>query len=178
MTPAVRTVRRLRPDDAAAFVRVRREALEGAPFAFGASPEDDFACSEDFVRDALARRDQAIVGAFAPELAGVVGVYREKARKAAHKARLWGLYVRPEFRRLGLGLVLVRQAIEFARTLDGVRCLDLCVTEKAAGATALYQRLGFRVWGVEPAALRVDGEDLAERHMRLELSGSAGGSGA
>jgi hypothetical protein len=107
---------------------------------------------------------RTIVGAFAPELAGVVGVFRERSRKAAHKARLWGLYVRPEFRRLGLGLILVRQAIEFARSLDGVASLDLCVTEKASAATALYQRLGFRVWGVEPAALRVAGGSRRAPH--------------
>jgi ribosomal protein S18 acetylase RimI-like enzyme len=171
VTHAVWTVRRLLPADTGAFVRLRREALDDAPFAFEASPEDDFVGSEEFVRDALAKTDQAIIGAFAPELAGVVGVFRERSRKAAHKARLWGLYVRPEFRRLGLGLILVRQAIEFARSLGGVASLDLCVTEKASAATALYQRLGFRVWGVEPAALRVAGEDLAERHMRLDLSG-------
>ncbi|HTO75248.1 MAG TPA: GNAT family N-acetyltransferase [Thermoanaerobaculia bacterium] len=178
MTHAVWTVRRLLPADAGAFVRLRGEALDGAPFAFEASPEDDFAGSEEFVRDAFAKTDQVIVGAFEPELAGVVGVFRERSRKAAHKARLWGLYVRPEFRRIGLGLILVRQAIEFARSLEGVASLDLCVAEKASAATAFYQRLGFRVWGVEPAALRVGGEDLAERHMRLELSGPAGGSGA
>jgi ribosomal protein S18 acetylase RimI-like enzyme len=171
MTPAVWTVRRLLPADAGAFVRLRREALDDAPFAFEASPDDDFAGSEEFVRDATAQGGRTILGAFAPELAGVVGLFRERSRKAAHKARLWGLYVRPEFRRLGLGLILVRQAIEFARSLDGVSILELSVSEKASTATALYERLGFRVWGVEPAALRVGGEDLAERHMRLELAG-------
>ncbi len=171
MKPAAWTVRRLAPTDASAFLRLRREALEEAPFAFEASPEDDFAASADFVRETLARPDQTVIGAFAPELAGVVGVFRERPRKAAHKARLWGLYVRPQFRRLGLGLVLVRQAIEFARSLEGVAILELSVSEKAATATALYERLGFRVWGVEPAALRVAGEEVAERHMRIELPG-------
>jgi ribosomal protein S18 acetylase RimI-like enzyme len=171
VTPAVWTVRRLRPEDAAAFAGVRREALDDAPWAFEASPEDDFAGAANFVREALARSDQTIIGAFAPELAGVVGVFRERPRKAAHRARLWGLYVRPELRRLGLGLTLVREAIAFARSLDGVSVVELSVSEKAATATALYERLGFRAWGVEPAALRVGGEDLAERHMRLDLAG-------
>jgi len=170
VTPDVWTVRRLRSGDAGAWIRLRGEALDDAPWAFEASPEDDFAGSEEFVRKALDAADQTIVGAFARELAGAVGVFRERPRKARHKARLWGLYVRPEYRRVGLGGTLVREAIAFARALEGVSVLGLSVGEKAATATALYERLGFRVWGVEPAALRVSGEDLAERHMRLDLA--------
>ena len=58
-------VRRLGSKDASLFISLRRAALEGAPFAFGSSPEDDRAASIDFVRDTLASPDQAIFGAFA-----------------------------------------------------------------------------------------------------------------
>ena len=116
-----------------------------------------------------------MLGAFAPELAGVVGVFRERPRKAAHKARLWGLYVRPEFRRLGLGLILVRQAIEFARSLEGVSILELCGQREGRRRRRRSTSDSASESGASrPAALRVGGEKIvAERHMRLELSGPA-----
>jgi RimJ/RimL family protein N-acetyltransferase len=58
-------------------------------------------------------------------------------------------------------------AIAFARALPGVRQVHLCVSSPAAAV--LYQRLGFRTWGVEPAAMIVDGTLVDEKHMVLDL---------
>jgi hypothetical protein len=38
-------------------------------------------------------------------------------------------------------------AIGFARDQDGMRMLQLAVTEKAVAAGRLYEKLGFMVWG-------------------------------
>jgi ribosomal protein S18 acetylase RimI-like enzyme len=63
----------------------------------------------------------------------------------------------------------VEEAIRFAREGDGIRQLHLAVTDRAGGAAELYEKLGFVVWGIEPAGLRVDGIELAEKHMVLRL---------
>jgi hypothetical protein len=44
------------------------------------------------------------------------------------------------------------------------------VTDRAPEAASLYRDLGFAVWGVEPAAMRIGGEDVAEAHLILDLS--------
>jgi ribosomal protein S18 acetylase RimI-like enzyme len=80
------------------------------------------------------------------------------------------MYVREEHRRAGFGRRLVEEAIRFAREQDGVRQLHLTVTDSATAASALYEKLGFVVWGLEPAGLRVDGVDLAEKHMVLRFA--------
>jgi ribosomal protein S18 acetylase RimI-like enzyme len=159
----------LSTDDASAYRQIRSEALEDAPVAFGSSPSDDRARSPEFLREALASTDQAIFGAFMPALVGVAGLYRDRSVKGAHKAHLWGLYVKPAFRSSGVGRALVRAAIDLARSFDGVTQVHLAVSERAPNASALYQSLGFVVWGVEPAALRVGGQDLSEQHMVLSL---------
>ena len=156
-------------DDASAYRQIRGEALADAPFAFGSSPSDDRARSLEFLRETLASTDQAIFGAFTPELIGVAGLYRDRSVKGAHKAHLWGLYVKPSYRTSGVGRALVRAAIDFARSLDGVSHVHLAVSERAPNAAALYRSLGFVVWGVEPAALRVGGQDISEQHMVLSL---------
>ncbi len=66
-------------------------------------------------------------------------------------------------------------AVEFARSLPGVRYVHLCVSEQSGGAQALYERVGFRVWGTEPAAMVIDGGDVPEEHMVLTLPRPASG---
>ncbi len=159
-------VRRLVESDATAYFELRGEALEREPFAFGSSPDDDRFRSVEAVREMLRDPSHLVIGAFTPELAGAVGVRREMRAKLRHKAVLWGMYVRADSRRQGLGRRLVEEAIRVARE-DGVVQLHLTATERAAAARTLYESLGFVVWGVEPSGLRVQGQDLAEYHMVL-----------
>jgi ribosomal protein S18 acetylase RimI-like enzyme len=162
-------VRALTPDDAEQYLPVRREALVTEPFAFGASPEDDRAGSIEFLRTAFGRPDQATFGAFAPDMVGTVGISRDGTRKGSHKALIWGMYVRADQRGRGVGRRLMVAALDFARQLDGVSHVHLCVSDTAPAAGALYESLGFRAWGVEPAGLCVNGVLTSERHMVLDL---------
>jgi len=162
-------IRVLSPADANDYLRLRREALEEAPFAFGSSPLDDHAGSLDFVRTAIQSPDQAIFGAFTPDLVGIVGIYRYPSLKEAHKAYLWGLYVKTVHRGAGLGRALVETALTFAGTVEGVTQVHLAVTDRAGAAARLYESLGFVAWGVEPAALRIADLEVAERHMMRRI---------
>jgi len=159
----------LTTDDAAEYFELRREALVREPFAFGSSPGDDRFRSIELVRVMLLDAEQAVIGAFAPDLIGSVGVLRMNRRKLRHKAEMWGMYVRAEHRGAGVGRALVEAAIRFAREQEGLRLLHLTVTEKAVAAAALYQSLGFVVWGIDPAGLHVDGLDVSQKHMVLTL---------
>jgi GNAT superfamily N-acetyltransferase len=162
-------VKRLAESDAAEYFALRREALEREPYAFGSSPDDDRFRSVELVRESLADSEQAIVGAFANGLVGAVGIRRLTRLKLRHRAELWGMYVRAEHRRAGVGRRLVEEAIRFARERDGIRQVHLAVTDRAVAAEALYEKLGFVAWGIEPAGLRLEGVDLAETHMVLKL---------
>lgn len=162
--------RRLAIADAEALFALRQEALLQAPLAFLASPEDDIASSEEAVA-ALLRGEtgSAVFGAFAPDMAGMAGLYRERHAKAAHKATLWGFYVRPAARRQGLGRRLLDAALDHARGLEAVTSVRLSVSAAAPEARALYERAGFSLWDREPDALRHDGQTVAEDHMALDL---------
>jgi ribosomal protein S18 acetylase RimI-like enzyme len=167
------SVRQLVPDDTETFILLRREALDHEPSAFLASPGDDRALDPAFVRDAFSSTSQATFGAFASELVGIVGIGRDSHRKAAHKAYVWGLYVKPAQRRNGIGRSLMVAALRFARELDGVTHVHLGVAESNAPARGLYERLGFVSWGIEPDALRIAGKLIAEHHLVLELNARA-----
>jgi len=164
------TIRPLAPEDAEAYVHLRRVMLDLVPTSFLASPEDDIGCDVEVMRTRLAPgSESAIYGLFLSGLQGAVGVYREGHRKASHKAGIWGMFVAPELRRCGLGRRLLEAAIAHARTLPGVTQVQLGVSEDATHARALYESCGFRVWGREPDALRHNGRSVAEDHMVLML---------
>src|SRR5215510_6013803 len=139
-------IRALAPDDGAALIALRREALLDSPFAFGASPEDDQGFSPEAVRASLSNSGHSVVlGAFADEaLVGMVGVFQMNRRKANHKALVWGMYVTPAARRTGVGAALLSAAIARARSWPGVLQVHLAVSETTPGARRLYEHAGFR----------------------------------
>ncbi|MCA9286643.1 MAG: GNAT family N-acetyltransferase [Phycisphaerales bacterium] len=163
-------VRHLEAADAAAFHALRREALLDTPLAFGSSPEDDRFADLDAVHEQLRRGPEAvIIGAFLPSLVGCVGVYRDPHVKFAHRAHVWGMYVAPAARRQGLGTQLIEAAVAHARTLPDVIWVQLGVSAAAPVARRLYERAGFREWGIEPEATRYGDRLVDEHHLALRL---------
>ena len=165
-------IRHLGPEDAAPYAAFRRAALLDSPLSFMSSPEDDSACSADAVRERLRQGspDSIIVGAFAPDLVGTLGLYRDGHIKAAHKVHLWGMHVLPTHRRQGIGARLLEAAIQHARSMPGVTIVRLSVSSTAPNAQRLYERAGFRIWGTEPDSLRHNGQSATEYHMVLRMS--------
>ncbi len=107
--------------------------------------------------------------AFQPDLIGTVGLYRDRHVKASHKVHIWGMYVMPFHRRQGVAADLLQAALGHARSLPGVSWVHLGVTSAAPTARRLYERAGFEVWGIEPEALRHEGQAVVEHHMALRL---------
>ncbi|MDA1265330.1 MAG: GNAT family N-acetyltransferase [Planctomycetota bacterium] len=164
-------IRRLTPDDAAAWFALRREMLLDTPESFLASPSDDSASSVEVVRERLSQgADSAIVGAFeGAHLVGAIGVMREPREKTSHRIWIWGVYVQPQARGGGIAGRMLVAAIEHARSLPAALQLCLSVSADAPAALRVYERAGFRQWGREPRALLVDGRIHDELHLSLPL---------
>jgi RimJ/RimL family protein N-acetyltransferase len=164
-------IRSLTEADAQPLFDLRREALTDSPFSFSASPEDDVWTSADAVREQLLRVPRpAVFGAFDASLIGMLGVHRAVRLKERHKALIWGVYVAPQSRGQGIARLLIEAAIAYVSTLAGATSVYLSVSERAPAAQHLYEKCGFKVWGVEPDALRHEGESSSERHMILSLT--------
>jgi RimJ/RimL family protein N-acetyltransferase len=161
----------LEAGDAAAFRDFRLAALRECPTAFSSSYEEE--CDVPLPQ-AAARlapdRDRAVFGAFdAQRLVGSVGLQRERPRKLAHKALIWGVYVTPAFRRRGIGRTLMQRALAHAAAMPGLLRVTLGVNTANAAAIALYQSVGFEPFGLERAFLLVDGVLHDELHMSCEV---------
>ncbi|MEZ6235037.1 MAG: GNAT family protein [Phycisphaerales bacterium] len=164
-------IRLLTPDDAPAYFALRREMLVDSPFAFASSPEDDRFRDEAVVREFVSHARQAIVGAFADDasLVGSVGLRADHRAKMGHRAHVWGVYVSPRARGQGLGEAMMRRAVEVAAGWAGVTSVALSASARSHAAIAVYERVGFRAWGVEPGAVVLDAESVDEVHMVMML---------
>ena len=165
------SIRRLSPDDARAWALLRKEALETCPLAFGASLPNDFNILVEAAMDHLnVGEDSAAFGAFVENvLIGIVAVRRDDGAKRRHKCLLISMYVRTLNRRTGAGDLLVKAAVGHARSWSGVEQVLLTVNDVAPEAKRLYERNGFRTWGIEPRALKSDGKYTDATHMILDL---------
>lgn len=162
------------PADIAAYVVLRREMLLDSPWSFSSSPGHDRGSDPEKVRASMAghgpgAEKRIIVVERDGRLISSAGVNREDTPKRRHIAFIWGVYTTPAARRAGCARAVMRAAIAEARTWPGIRHVQLSVSARTPGAKALYESLGFVVWGHEREALTIDGDYADEHHMALRV---------
>ncbi len=167
-------IERLSPRHAADYRTLMLEAYAAHPDAFTSTVAERKKLPLVWWEARLSTEPDArklVLAAFdGDELAGVVGLSFERREKARHKATLFGMYVRPQWRSRGIGRQLVLSALTHARQQPGVKVVQLTVTEGNIPAVALYESCGFIPFGVEPMAIGVGSKYFAKVHMwrRLE----------
>jgi len=170
MTPPA-TLRALRTDDAAAYRALRLQALRDHPEAFGASYEDEVARSLEMTAKRLDGGPlNCVFGAFAgDDLVGTAGfIVPDRSLKSRHKGLLVGVHVAPAHRGHGLGRALVTAVIDHASA--HVVLLQAGVGVANTPALRLYESVGFRHYGREDKALRVDGVFIDEALIVLDFA--------
>jgi RimJ/RimL family protein N-acetyltransferase len=150
-------VRQLSAGDPETYREIRLEALRLHPEAFGASFEEETARPLSFFEQRLTAN--VIFGGYVSDaLMGTAGFMPETSLKRAHKAHLWGMYVRRPARGTGLSRLLVDAVLDHAA--GRAELIQLSVIRDNVGAQRLYAAAGFTPYGLEPRALKVDGRYL------------------
>lgn len=159
-------VRKLTAKDAKAFHALRLEGLANHPCEFGTAYEEEASLP---IHEIERRLDQGqIYGAFlGQDLAAVAGFRRFDRLKKRHKAELFGVYVEKGARGRKLGEAVVREVIAVARR--DVEQLLATVASLNLPAKALYAKLGFEVFGIEPRGQKVDDRYYDQEHLVLML---------
>lgn len=150
-----------------AYRDLRLQGLRDHPHAFGADADEESAWPISDWQARLAGR--TTLGAFRNgALIGTAALVLSPGRKQGHRGKLVGMYVAPGGRAGGVGRCLVEAVLELAR--GQVEDVELSVSIGNAPATALYLACGFRPYGVDQDAIRVEGRVVDDVLMRRSVT--------
>lgn len=165
-------IRLLGPADADKYWALRLEALQQNPEAFLSSYEEALEQKnpiEQIANNFTAKKNYTF-GAFENvELIGVVTLLQEERVKIQHRANIFAMYVSSNKQGLGVGKALLIEAINKAKSIEGIEKINLTVTANNQKAKNLYTRLGFKSYGLEEKALIVNGIYYDDEYMVLHL---------
>ncbi|WP_079529276.1 GNAT family N-acetyltransferase [Halobacillus hunanensis] len=164
-------IRPLSGSDASTYRTLRLEALQTNPDAFITTYEQE-KNKPDAIETTVQRlnSDEAhTFGVFIEEkLVGNVTLQKEPHPKFSHKASILAMYVHPECRGQGAGEMLLEKAIQFAKGI-GLEILQLSVVKDNLPAKKLYEKVGFREYGIEHKAIKIEDRYLDEILMEYFL---------
>ncbi len=171
MTTTSIIIRRVRIDEAAQFRDLRLASLQEMPDAFASSYEEEEHWTAEFYAERQrSQPDNFIIGAFDnTTLVGMVGFFRERFRKTRHVGIIWGMYVRPEYRRQNIGEKMLHYLLDEARTVQGIEQVHLGVVSTIYPAKSLYEKCGFQLFGEEKNAMKDQGKYFSVFHYALFL---------
>ena len=184
------SIRRLCPRDAVAYRALMLAAYADHPSAFLSEAGERAALPIDWWKGRLTDSPDAlalVLGAFAmvegddgaPRLVGAVGAGGEGRAKTRHKATVFGLHVDAAFRRRGIARALMEALLDALAGRGEIALAQLTVTDGNEAASELYRRLGFRLYGTEPMAMKLDdGRYLAKLHLWYRLGARRAGTKA
>ncbi|MWC31165.1 GNAT family N-acetyltransferase [Paenibacillus sp. MMS18-CY102] len=164
-------IRQLLHADIEEYWKLRLDALKQFPEAFGASYEEAKDHSIETVTARFSTGDENfILGAFYEgQMVGMVGFRREPFMKMRHKGVIWGMYVKPDCQGGGIAKQLLLELISRARQLQGLEQISLLVVDNNDRAKALYQSIGFTIYGKEMNAMKIGSTYVHEDLMVYRL---------
>ncbi|MGG0459613.1 N-acetyltransferase family protein [Bacillus mycoides] len=165
-------IRLLTKEDAEQYWDLRLQALQVNPEAFVTTYEEAVRQENPLERVAsnLTSNTSCTFGAFNEEnqLIGVVTLLTEEKEAYKHKGHIVAMYVDAQNRRNGLASELIANAIQRAREIK-LEQLNLGVVSTNEPAKKLYRSMGFKTYGIEKRALKMNGVYSDDEYMVLFL---------
>ena len=138
------TVRRLVADDWQAYRAIRLAMLDESPAAFGSTHAEAASFDEQLWKQRLT--ENVVLLASVGKVPAGSAMYSEYGATDPGDCSLFGMWVDPGFRQVGVGRALVDAVVAQARTA-GRRRVVLHVVADNTAALRLYEREGFVATG-------------------------------
>ena len=164
-------IKRLTPKELSAFRALWAEGLMRVPSAFLFGAEEVRAMPNPDVARML--ETNLTLGAYddSNRLVGFIIARRGGPKRMRHMADLGPLYVRADAERQGIGRALMQAALDQLVAV-GIAQAELSVDVENTRAKALYEAMGFHVFGRRPRSVLIDGQPRDDYLMIKALDGA------
>ncbi len=163
-------IRKLEKGDAQALQRCRLFGLKESPESFLATYHEVFDTPLSVVESELIDQSIWYVGAFLGEqLIGFMRYVRFQRRARLHVAEVRSVYVISAMRGQKVGSLLLNHLIDSART-TGIESLILAVLVNNVAARRLYESCDFKLYGVEPGAIKKGNDYIDQALYSLKIT--------
>jgi ribosomal protein S18 acetylase RimI-like enzyme len=163
-------IRKLQPHESAIYREVRLACLKNASAYFGSTYEEEVLnpklTFETFIEDDSL--DHVMFGAFDEErLIGTTGFNRMARQRAMHRGEVVQVYVDSNYRGQNIGESLIRGVLNYAFRLDCIEQVQLSVVAGNQTAIKLYEKVGFKTFGVQSRYFKVGDTYMDQQFMQL-----------
>ncbi|WP_394250494.1 GNAT family N-acetyltransferase [Vibrio profundi] len=160
-------IRKLTSTDWCKYKALRLLSLKESPQSFENGMDDELPLTDEQWKVRVTPSNESfIVGTFVNgELVAIAGFSRGHKKKTSHKSYLWGVFVDLSYRGKGMATDLLQFILSEFENLDGVDQIQLTVGSENKEAIGLYQKLGFKHYGIEIDSLRINGVSYDELLM-------------
>jgi RimJ/RimL family protein N-acetyltransferase len=154
------TVRNPTLQDAQRIIEVMRTVVAEGPYTLTELDEFDWnvMSKRQDISESLRHPGQlALVAEVNGEVVGFLEFVNGRRRRTQHSGSL-SIFIQDGFREIGIGSVLLKTLLKWARTSPLIEKVTLAVFSTNTRAIAVYQKLGFLVEGRCPRDMKIDGE--------------------
>ena len=134
-------IKKLSKKDWKNYKKLRLEALKNEPLAFGRTFKEENSYSN---HKWINRTDNVIFALDNNEPVGMIVYIFNESIKTNHIANLYGMYVKKEYRKKGIGSKLVKKALAKIQNNPDIEKIKLGVIIQNFPAITLYEKFGFK----------------------------------
>ena len=163
-------LRPVRPEDAAGLLNYLKQSTRETPYLLRTPEEADaltMEMEERFVeRMTQSENELMLVAEVEGQVAGNCQITFSPRAKTRHRATIGIALLKPYWAQ-GIGTAMFEELLDEARRREGVTQVELEFVEGNSRARALYEKMGFRVVGLHPDALRQPDGTLVNNYLMM-----------
>lgn len=160
------SIKKLTKEDWKIYKEIRLQMLSEEPQAYSQTLEELSSRNDEDWKEKTISDTMAVITIRVDEkLAGMNGLFYENRETVA----IWGMFVRKEFRGMGLGKKLMEEIEKEIREDKVVKKIHVSVTDSQIPAWELYKKLGFKEIERIKGKIKFNGDSYDEILMEKKI---------